>query len=117
MAMLIEQNQGAWPFWLSPRQVSILAVNQSNALTEYAEKVKSILTNKQHYHIDIDSGGETISNRIRKHTELNVNYIAVIGDKEVANNTINIRDRSRSQFVTTATEFQQTLYQQTLNYK
>jgi threonyl-tRNA synthetase len=38
MALLIEHYNGQWPFWLNPRQIIILTVNQDKAVIEYALK-------------------------------------------------------------------------------
>jgi len=38
MALLIEHYNGHWPFWLNPRQVIILTVNQDKAVVDYAMK-------------------------------------------------------------------------------
>ena len=37
LALLIENCQGKWPFWLSPKQVKVIPVNER--VMEYAEKV------------------------------------------------------------------------------
>lgn len=39
MALLIEHYNGHWPFWLNPRQITILTVNQDKAVVEYALKL------------------------------------------------------------------------------
>jgi threonyl-tRNA synthetase len=36
MALLIEHYNGQWPFWLNPRQIIILTVNQDKAVVDYA---------------------------------------------------------------------------------
>ena len=38
MALLIEHYNGHWPFWLNPRQIIILTVNQDKAVVDYAVK-------------------------------------------------------------------------------
>lgn len=38
MALLIEHYNGHWPFWLNPRQIIILTVNQDKAVLDYAVK-------------------------------------------------------------------------------
>jgi threonyl-tRNA synthetase len=48
MALLIEHYNGYWPFWLNPRQVIILTVNQDKAVVDYAMKA-----------MDEIQGGET----------------------------------------------------------
>jgi len=38
MALLIEHHNGRWPFWLNPRQVKILAVNDSPEVLAFVQK-------------------------------------------------------------------------------
>jgi threonyl-tRNA synthetase len=38
MALLIEHHNGRWPFWLNPRQVKILTVNDQPDVLEFARK-------------------------------------------------------------------------------
>ena len=44
IGILIENYEGAFPFWLAPEQVIIANITDSNA--EYAAKVTKILTNE-----------------------------------------------------------------------
>jgi threonyl-tRNA synthetase len=43
MALLIERYNGQWPFWLNPEQVTILTLNDTPEVLEYASKVKNTL--------------------------------------------------------------------------
>lgn len=43
MALLIEHHGGRWPFWLNPRQVRILTVNDSPEVLEFARKTVEAL--------------------------------------------------------------------------
>ncbi|MBE3110761.1 MAG: hypothetical protein IMZ46_09665, partial [Acidobacteria bacterium] len=43
MALLIERYDGAWPFWLNPRQAAILTVNDTPETLAWATKVKNLL--------------------------------------------------------------------------
>ncbi|TQS34852.1 hypothetical protein Golomagni_04750 [Golovinomyces magnicellulatus] len=40
MALLIEYYRGSWPFWLNPRQVAIITVNDTPEVLEYARQTK-----------------------------------------------------------------------------
>lgn len=43
MALLIEHYNGAWPFWLNPRQVCIVTVNNTEPVLDMAHHVKNVL--------------------------------------------------------------------------
>ncbi|KAH8597405.1 hypothetical protein B0O99DRAFT_617431 [Bisporella sp. PMI_857] len=43
MALLIEHHSGKWPFWLSPRQVVILTVNDKPKVMKFARHVQNTL--------------------------------------------------------------------------
>lgn len=51
MALLIEHYNGAWPFWLNPRQVVIATVNDTDPVVDMAKQVKTVLQ-------DASSGGD-----------------------------------------------------------
>ena len=43
MALLIERYDGKWPFWLNPRQVAVLTVNDEPATLAWANTVRNVL--------------------------------------------------------------------------
>lgn len=43
MALLIEKYNGIWPFWLNPRQIAIITVNNSPEVLEFARQAKNII--------------------------------------------------------------------------
>jgi len=92
MAVLIEHYAGDFPFWLAPVQIMVLPVLEKHAL--YAQNIVKELKSLN-YRVDIDLSEETLSKRIRN-AELNkIPYILVIGDREMANNTISVRERGK----------------------
>jgi threonyl-tRNA synthetase len=91
LGILIEHYAGAFPLWLSPVQVSILTISERHV--KYARDVlKSLI--KEGIRADLDAENEKIGYKIRKATLLKTPYLCIIGDKEVANNTVNIRKRN-----------------------
>lgn len=80
-----------WPFWLSPRQISIVPVaEQYNA---YAEIVRKSLHDAG-YFVDLDTSNKQFAKKIRESAIAQYNYTIVVGEKEQASNTINVRPRS-----------------------
>ena len=90
IGILIENYEGAFPFWLAPEQVIIANITDSNA--EYAAKVTNILTNEG-FRANCDLRNEKIGFKIRDHSMQRVPFIAVVGDKEKESSTISVRNR------------------------
>jgi threonyl-tRNA synthetase len=89
--VLIEHYGGAFPTWLAPVQMAVLAVGERHAAR--AEEVAQALR-AQGYRAVADVGPEKIGNKIRQHLyEEKVPYIGVVGDKEVANGGVSVRHR------------------------
>ena len=89
-AILIEHYEGKFPFWLSPRQICICTVN--NKVEDYAEKWYLMLK-YEGYQVFLDKSSTTLQKKIRNAQLLQYNYIGVIGQEEVDNNSIDIRTR------------------------
>jgi threonyl-tRNA synthetase len=87
---LIEHFEGKFPLWLSPVQMRILTVAEPHS--DYASDLASELTS-QGYRIETDLRNEKIGAKIREAILRKVNYLVIIGDKEVAGNTVSIRKR------------------------
>lgn len=90
IGILIEHFAGAFPVWLSPVQVKILPI--ADAQVEYANKVAEELK-KHNIRIEVDDRSEKIGYKIREAQLQKVPYMLVLGEKEVKDNTISVRDR------------------------
>ncbi|MCZ8239473.1 MAG: threonine--tRNA ligase [Leptospiraceae bacterium] len=90
IGILIEHFEGKFPLWLSPVQMRILTVAEPHS--DYASDLASELTS-QGYRIETDLRNEKIGAKIREAILRKVNYLVIIGDKEVAGNTVSIRKR------------------------
>ena len=91
IAILLESKQGKIPFFVSPRQVAILTINDSEDLVNYAYEIKKKLNDANIKYIDYIDEKETIPKKILNAEILHYNYIIVLGKKELANKTINVR--------------------------
>ncbi len=91
IGIMIEEHAGNFPTWLAPIQVAILNITQSQA--QYAEKLCSSLKTKG-FRAVTDLRNEKIGFKIREHTIQRVPYLLVVGDKEVAQQTVTVRTRS-----------------------
>lgn len=91
IAILTESYAGKWPFWLSPRQAMVVPV--ATKFDDYATKVCQMLHDGGFMsEVDI-APGDTMNKKIRNAQLDQFNYILVVGDKELNNNTVNVRTR------------------------
>jgi threonyl-tRNA synthetase len=90
IGILIEQHAGALPVWLSPVQVDVLNITDSQA--DYVRDVANALQN-QGFRASVDLRNEKITYKIREHSLRKTPYILVAGDKEKAAGTVSVRAR------------------------
>ena len=93
IGFLIEHYAGKFPVWLSPEQVRIIPItdSQNTYVANLAERMKAAGIRAQ-----ADLGGERMQAKIRQAQLMKVPYMAVIGDREVAQETIALRRRDNS---------------------
>ena len=89
---LIEHYAGVFPTWLSPVQVKILPIGDRHI--DYARQVESALR-KQKFRPEVDARDEKISQKIRVAQVEQIPYMLIIGDKEVAEQTVSLRHRRK----------------------
>jgi len=90
IGLLIEHYAGAFPIWLSPVQVKLVAVSEKHA--EYCQKLAQEFKDED-IRVEVDSSDETVGNKIRKAVGEKVPYMLVIGDREMSSEKLAIRDR------------------------
>ena len=88
--VLIEHYAGAFPSWLSPEQVRVLPV--ALAHDEYAQSVAAQLK-KAGFRVDIDHADEQLGKRIRNAKTSKVPYVLVVGDDDVAHQSVGVNPR------------------------
>ena len=89
IAYLIEIYKGAFPTWLAPVQVEVIPVNL-DAHSDYAKKVRDEL-NKRGFRAEADLRNEKLGYKIRESQTQKVPYTLVLGDKELKDNSVNVR--------------------------
>jgi threonyl-tRNA synthetase len=89
IGILIENCAGAFPFWLAP--VQIMVTNISNKYDDYAKEILQKLQEND-FRAKIDLRSEKINYKIREHSLQKIPYIIIIGEKEVTENKISIRE-------------------------
>ncbi len=90
LALLIEKYAGAFPMWLAPVQVKLLPIADRHL--DYIYDVKKALEQKG-MRVEVDDRSEKIGFKIREAQLQKVPYMILVGDKDIENNTVSVRDR------------------------
>ena len=110
IAILTEHYAGEFPFFIAPTQVIFVPIADDHV--KYANKLKDLLI-EEGIDSEIYDKNESLNKRIRTAEKQKVPYVVVIGDAEVENKTVAIRDRrAREQYNLTQDEFMVKLLQQ-----
>ena len=88
IALLIEHTGGDFPLWLTPDQIIILPISQK--YNEYSIKLLNFLKNSD-IRGHVDDRNETTGKKIRDAELQKIPYMIIIGDQEIENNLISIR--------------------------
>ena len=78
------------PLWLSPTQVRVIPV--SDRFIEDAEKIADEIE-KHHIRVDLDDRSLTLQKKVREAETEWINYVLVIGQKEIDSGILSVRDR------------------------
>lgn len=90
MGILIEHYAGKFPVWLAPVQVKILPV--SDKYMDYAQEIANKLK-AHHIRLEIDKRDEKLGYKIREARLDKVPYMIILGEKELANGSVSVRQR------------------------
>lgn len=91
LGMLIEHYAGKFPLWLNPIQVKILTLADRH--TDYADEICRKYREKG-IRAQVDARAETINKKVREAQLQQVNYILVVGDREMEKKSVNVRLRN-----------------------
>jgi threonyl-tRNA synthetase len=94
MAVLIEHFAAAFPLWLAPEQIRILPI--SERFGEYAAQVEKQLKDAG-FRVTTDLRSSKVNAKIRDAQIELIPYMLIVGEKEVADGTVTVRDRLDSQ--------------------
>jgi len=92
LSVIIEHFAGAFPLWLAPDQVAVIPVGNMHYKT--CRKLRDMLL-KAGVRVAYDEMNESVGKKIRKHEQMKVPYMLVIGDKEKALKKLNVRIRGK----------------------
>jgi threonyl-tRNA synthetase len=88
--ILVEQFAGAFPFWLAPMQIAVLPI--TDRINEYAEKIAAQLKNAG-FRVEASTKSDKIGAKIRDAQLNKIPFMIVLGDKELEDNVIAVRER------------------------
>ena len=110
VAFLLERYGGAFPSWLAPVQVEVLTV--SDRFREHAARIVGVLRSEDGARAELHAGDEPLGKAIRAAGARKVPNVLVIGEREVAQDTVTLRRHgSRDQEQMSFGEFRERLRQ------
>ena len=94
--ILIEHYAGCFPAWLAPTQVSIVPISNEKHV-DFAEQVYKKMR-EAGIRVNLDDRSESMNYKIRESLQdKKINYVCVIGDKEIESNSVAVRARGIGQ--------------------
>ncbi|HIP27977.1 MAG TPA: threonine--tRNA ligase [Sulfurovum sp.] len=103
IGILTEHYAGEFPFFLAPLQVIFIPIAESHA--EYAYMLKKQLL-LEGIDAEVYDKNDSLNKRVRNAEKQRVPYVVIVGDEEVKNKTVAIRDRrNKEQYNLTQDEF------------
>lgn len=85
---LIEHYEGYFPLWLAPVQVRILTVTDEHLA--HAKAITEAMREKG-LRVELDDRNESMNLKIRDAQIQKIAYTLVVGDREIADNTVSVR--------------------------
>ncbi len=110
IGILTEHYAGEFPFFLAPVQVIFVPIADTHADYAYALKKRLV---QEGMDAEVYDKNDSLNKRVRNAEKQRVPYVVIIGDEEVANKTVAIRDRrAKEQYNLSEEDFMVKLTQQ-----
>ena len=90
--VLLEHYAGAFPVWLAPTQVQVLPVAEAH--DEYGQQVTDQLA-AAGFRAELVAATDPLGKRVRAGKSAKVPYVLVVGDDDVANQTVGVNARGQ----------------------
>jgi threonyl-tRNA synthetase len=111
MALLIEHYHSRWPFWLNPRQVIILTVNDEKSTVEFARHAARVISGydtqyvtgsssekeiqASHFHgssvsVDVDDSPRSLGKKLSEARRKRYGVVAVVGKEDLDSGTLTV---------------------------
>ncbi len=94
IGVLTEHYAGEFPLFIAPTQVIFVPISDKHI--EYAQKLANQLIDIE-IDCEIFDKNDSLNKRIRTAEKQRVPYVVIVGDEEVQNNTVAIRDRRKKE--------------------
>ncbi len=94
VGFLLEHYAGNFPVWLSPEQVRVIPISDSH--NEYAARLTEQMRDLD-IRAEADLQSERMNAKIRQAQLMKVPYMLVVGDREMAEETVSLRKRDGTQ--------------------
>ena len=92
--ILVEQYAGAFPVWLAPEQARILPISEKQI--DFAHRVCREMR-ASGLRVEVDPRASSIGAKIKEARNERIQYLLVVGDKEMENGTCAVRSRREDQ--------------------
>lgn len=91
IGILIEHFAGAFPPWLAPTQAIIIPIRESH--NDYAKEIE-LLLKERGLRVKADLQDRNMRSKIKQHRRMNIPWLLIVGDRDLANRTVSVRLRS-----------------------
>ena len=91
IGILIEHFAGAFPPWLAPTQAIVIPIRESH--NAYARGVEALLKSRG-MRVKADLQDRNMRSKIRRHRQMNIPWLLIVGDRDVEARTVSVRLRS-----------------------
>ncbi len=98
IAFLLEETKGVLPLWLAPLQVEVIPVN-AQAHGQYASEINQLLK-KNNIRSHLDDRNEKLGYRIREAQLHKVPVQIVVGNRDMENKTVTVRNYGSKEEIT-----------------
>jgi len=92
IGVLIEHYAGNFPVWLAPIQVKVLTIGKAHV--KYGREIYKLLAEKG-LRAELNDENETVGKKIRDAEIQKIPYVLVVGDREVKDKTVAVREREK----------------------
>jgi len=92
LVLIIEHFAGAFPLWLSPVQAWVIPIGDDHK--KYAKEVCDALA-ENGIRIELRDDNQTVSKKIREGEMQKIPYILVVGEKEISEKSVSVRERKK----------------------
>ncbi|MFV8468622.1 threonine--tRNA ligase [Mycoplasma sp. VS42A] len=99
VAILLEQTKGVLPFWLAPKQFTVIPATNNAEDIKYAQEVNKILFNAD-FRSKIDDRDERLGKKVREAQMSKSKFQIILGEKERLSETISYREYGKEETVT-----------------